>query len=208
LRPRLALQSLELLVSHRPGPECGLLAQEPGTPVAVESMLRVRRQRGGRHRAAQPRNRNVDRPRRRRLPQCRRSGRHPGQDVRCALPYRSALPGVDLFATGLLRRPRGAMLPKGSRHAAAPRSLLHVGSSAVILCCHGPGSRANRLPCDYRVGRKSRAMTPLSVRVIRFRRPSRGRSVASVDRRRPERLVRSCRKCRCRYRARDRCRPC
>jgi hypothetical protein len=30
------------------------------------------------------------------------------------------------------------MLPKGSRHAAAPRSLLHVGSSAVMLCLSWP----------------------------------------------------------------------
>src|SRR5216684_1073695 len=152
LRARSPLPELELLLSDRRASQRDLLAQKPSDALAAQSVLRVGGERRRCHGTAQSGDRILDRPRRRRLPQRRGPGRSHGQDLRRGLPYRRALPGLDLFAPGILRRARRPLLLQGSRHLAATRSLLHLRGGAVGAVMAREGGPPSN-PGDYSVAR-------------------------------------------------------
>ena len=131
LRSRSPLPGVELFIPDRPHSQCDLLAKKSGDAVASQSVLRVGGERCRRDRPAKSGGRVFHRSSRRRLPRPRSPGRYHGQDLRRDLPYGYALPGLDLFPSGILRRARRRLLPERSCHAAATRPLLHLRGGAV-----------------------------------------------------------------------------
>ena len=118
VRARPALPVLELQLSDRCRRRRGVLAEEQRAGARPGQLLRLRRARRRRGRAAQRRDRNLDRPVRRRLPQFRPERRRRRRRLQGGLHRRQQVPGLDLCPAGLCRQGR-ALLPEKRHQAAA-----------------------------------------------------------------------------------------
>ena len=124
VRARPALPRLEFQLSDRHDQRRGVLAQEQRAGAHPGQLLRLRRARRRRGRAAQRRGRNLDRPLRRRLPQFRSERR-----ARATTPARPPAPPTTNAAPGPMRgramSAGGALLPerKTSSRRGARRGL-------------------------------------------------------------------------------------
>ena len=133
LRAGQRLPRLELLLSCAFGRAGDVLAQaRSGTGKEIK-LLRIRRARRRRNRAAAGRDRIFDRSLWRRLSLVRNGARCQRQSLRRGLPKRAALSGLDLSPARLWRR-LCALLSKGCDQAATASAVLYFRRGAVKPC--------------------------------------------------------------------------
>ena len=119
LRARPPLPCLELQLPDRYRRRRGLLVEEQRAGARPGQLLRLRRARRRRGRTAQPRDRDLDRPGRRRLPQLRAEERGRRRGLQQGLHRRQQVPGLDLCAAGICRQGSALLPEKGNQAAAA-----------------------------------------------------------------------------------------